>query len=103
MLVVSFTGDLTSQVLPSLEACRDDVRKSKATQIVLFFQQVESLSSEAISFFTQLQRDIRMKPAELRVCGLRPNIRERLVKMGIIRGLELAEDLKSALLSFDRL
>ena len=104
MLVVSFTGDLNSQVLASLEVCREEVmRKSKATNVVLFFQQVESMSTEVVSWLAQMQREIRMKPAELRICGLRTNMKERLVKMGIIRGMELADDLKTALLSFERL
>lgn len=103
LLVVSFAGDLTGLVLPSLEVCRQEITaKRHITCVVLYFQQVTVISTEVVSYLAQLQREIRLKKKDLRLCGLKTNLRERLIKMGVVRGLEVVEDLKSALLSFDR-
>lgn len=103
MLVVIFTGNLGSDSMPSLDVLRAEIlRKEQVTQVVLFFQRVEIMSADVISSLTQLQRDIRQKPSELRICALSPSLKERLLKMGIVRGLELQDDLRTALLSFAR-
>lgn len=103
MLVVTFSGEISTPVLAALEACRQELlAKREVRCVVLYFQNVESISADAIPWLAQLQREIRMRPAEIRLCALREGLRERLVRMGVIRGLEVAEDLKSALLSFSR-
>jgi anti-anti-sigma regulatory factor len=101
MLVVTLTGDLSTASLAQLDSCRKEILGKKEVRcVVLYFQKVEQVTTDVIPFVTQLQRDIRTKPSELRLCGLKSSIRERLLKTGVIRGLEIAEDLKSALLSF---
>lgn len=103
MLVVSFSGEINTPVLPALEACRQELlAKTEVSCVVLYFQDVEAISSDAIPWLAQVQREIRLKPAEVRLCSLRENMRERLVRMGVVRGLEIAEDLRTALLSFRR-
>ncbi|WP_413560909.1 STAS domain-containing protein [Bdellovibrio sp. HCB209] len=104
MLVVSFTGEeMGSVVVPALEACRQEIlSKEEVRQVVFYFQNIDRISSEALASFAQLQRDIRAKPADLRLCSLKGALREKLVRMGMVRSLEVTEDLKSALLSFPR-
>lgn len=103
MLVVSFSGEISTPVLAALEACRQELlSKSEVRCVVLYFQDVGSISTDAIPWLAQVQRDIRLKPAEVRLCALPGTLRERLVRMGVVRGLEVADDLKSALLSFSR-
>ncbi|WP_415062137.1 STAS domain-containing protein [Bdellovibrio sp.] len=103
MLVVSLVGQITAQVLPALEACRQELLSKREVRcVVLYFQDVESISMDAIPLIAQMQREIRLKPADLRLCALPLGLREKLVRMGVVRGLEVAEDLKSALLSFNR-
>lgn len=103
MLVVSFSGEISTPVLAALEACRQELlSKSEVRCVVLYFQDVGSISTDAIPWLAQVQRDIRLKPAEVRLCALPGALRERLVRMGVVRGLEVADDLKSALLSFSR-
>ena len=103
MLVVNFQGDMTSVVLPGLEACRSEILSKKEIRcVVLYFGEVGQISSDAIPLVAQIQREIRAKPADLRLVGLKENIRDRLVKMGVIRGMEISEDLRTALMSFAR-
>jgi anti-anti-sigma factor len=103
MLVVSFQGDMTTVVLPGLEACRTEILSKKEIRcVVLYFGEVGLISSDAIPVLAQIQRDVRARPADLRLVGLKESIRERLVKMGVVRGMEISEDLRSALMSFAR-
>lgn len=103
MLVVSFSGEINTPVLSALEACRQELlAKSEVRCVVLYFQDVRSISTDAIPWLAQVQRDIRLKQAEVRLCALPGTLRERLVRMGVVRGVEVADDLKSALLSFSR-
>ena len=103
MLVVSLIGEINSHVLPALEACRQEIlSKEDVRCVVLYFQDVDSLSPDAISLLAQMQREIRSKPADLRLCSLKQSLREKLVRMGVIRGLEISEDLKAALTSFGK-
>ncbi|WII71510.1 STAS domain-containing protein [Bdellovibrio sp. 22V] len=103
MLVISLIGEITPQVIPSLEACRQELlAKSEVSRVVLYFQDVETISMDAIPILAQIQREIRSKPADLRLCSLKESLREKLVRMGVVRGLEVADDLKTALLSFGR-
>jgi anti-anti-sigma factor len=103
MLVVSFQGDMTSAILPGLEACRSEILSKKEIRcVVLYFGDVPLISSDAIPLISQIQREVRAKPADLRLVGLKENIREKLVKMGVVRGMEIADDLRTALMSFAR-
>ncbi len=103
MLVVSFTGELTAVVLPGLEACRTEIlAKEDIKCVVLYFQQVGTVSPEAIPVLAQMQREIRARGVELRLCSLKDGLREKLVRMGVVRGMEVTDDLRTALISFGR-
>lgn len=94
---------MTPGVVPALEACRQEIlSKEEVRQVVFYFQNIDRISTEALASFAQLQRDIRAKPADLRLCSMKSPLREKLLRMGIVRGLEVADDLKAALLSFPR-
>ena len=103
MLVVSFCGEMSSVVGPGLDACRIEIlSKENLKCVVLYFQDVPGVSPEAIAVLAQMQREIRSRGLELRLCSLKENLREKLVRMGVIRSLEVAEDLRAALLSFGK-
>lgn len=102
-LVVSLSGEMSPFILPSLEACRQEMLlKDDFRQVVFLFQGVPEISSAAIPWIAQIQREVRLRKAELRLVNLQGGIRDRLIKMGVVRGMEVSEDLKSALLSFAR-
>ncbi|MGE5086099.1 MAG: STAS domain-containing protein [Bacillota bacterium] len=104
MLVVSLTGEISNHVVPALEACRQEIlAKEDVNCVVLYFQNVGQISPDGISMLAQIQREIRSKPAHLRLCSLNEALRTKLMKMGVVRGMECADDLKEALLSFGRI
>ena len=103
MLVVSLAGEISNHVVPALEACRQEIlAKEDVNCVVLYFQNVGQISPDGISMLAQIQREIRAKPANLRLCALNENLRTKLLKMGVVRGVEFTDDLKEALLSFGR-
>ncbi|QDK39681.1 hypothetical protein DOE51_06570 [Bdellovibrio sp. NC01] len=103
MLVVSFTGELTPVVAPGLEACRQEIlAKPEVKCVVFYFQDVGSVHPDAIPVLAQMQRDIRSRGLELRLCSLKQPLREKLVRMGVVRGMEVTDDLRSALISFGK-
>ncbi|MBO9665455.1 MAG: STAS domain-containing protein [Bdellovibrio sp.] len=103
MLVVSLTGEISSYVVPALEACRQEIlAKEEVRCVVFYFQNVDQISAEAIAWLAQVQREIRAREADLRLCSLKDTLREKLVRMGVVRSLEVTDDLKTALLSFGR-
>ena len=104
MLVVSFTGELTPAVAPGLEACRQEILAKPEVKCVVFYcEEVGAVHPEAIPALAQMQREIRSRGIELRVCSLKQALREKLVRMGVVRGMEVAEDLRSALISFGKI
>ncbi|UOF02499.1 STAS domain-containing protein [Bdellovibrio reynosensis] len=101
MIVVSLSGEMNGFVLPALEACRHELfSKEDVRQVILFFQGVPEISSDAVPWIAQIQRDIRLRKAEVRLVALNSSCKERFIKMGVVRGTEVTEDLKSALMSF---
>ena len=101
MLVVSLNGEITNEVLPALEACRSEIQALEEVEgVVLYFCDVPAISDGGVQLLAQIQREIRARPADLRLVSLRESLRTKFERMGLIRALELVEDLKTALLSF---
>lgn len=103
MLVVSLNGEITSQVMPAFETCRQQIQDvPELRTLIIFFQNVSAICPEGVQILAQIQREARARPAEIRLVSLSESLRGRLVKMGVVRSLELSEDLRSALMSFVR-
>lgn len=99
-LVVSFIGSLDTKAMDKLSALQSEIlSKPQARNIILNFRDATNISGDAIQFLTYLQRDIRVKPAELRICGLNPFFKEKLGKLGILRASELVDNLNIAIQS----
>jgi anti-anti-sigma regulatory factor len=96
--VVSFAGDLIPSTQASLDAFREDTLKANKLDLVIFdLAKVRNISSEIVPIFAQLQRLIRLAKTELRLSGISPDLKIRLVKLGIIRQSELTTSVKEAL------
>ena len=98
LLLLSLRGDLTPGILPGLEACRAEIlSKTGFTRAVFYLADVTQIHSDAIPLITQIFRDVRTRAANLQLVGLKPNMRDRFVKMGVVRESEVSADLKAAL------
>lgn len=95
--VVTFVGEMNKDSLEKLQQCQVQMEKLYVKYVILYFRDVTLITSDVIPFLTGLQQQARKK-SELRLCSLRPDIKERLIKMGVVRGLELTDNLQQTLL-----
>lgn len=98
-VVASLVGLLEVASLERFEQLSADIFKSEFSRLVLNFRDVSGFSPELIPNFARLQKAAREKNAELRICGLKPDIKERLNRAGVLRPHEQSDNLQSALQS----
>ncbi len=97
VIVVTFVGELKSNCLEKLEACQSEVlNHESAKYFLLYMRDVPNITADVNIFFTQFQKNIRSK-GHLRLCSVAPVLREKLTKLGIIRNLEVVNNLQIAL------
>ena len=65
--------------------------------IILNFKDTSMISGEAVTLLAQLQMNIRAKKLHLRLCGLKNDLIQKLLMLGVIRNSEVTADLQSAL------
>ena len=101
-VVMSFVGSWDKDCIEKLIACEKDLGAHKAAKfVILYFREVPHMSSEAISFLTAFQKRIRERHT-LRICSLHPDLRQKLSKMGVVRGMELTDNLQATLLELKK-
>lgn len=98
-VVASLIGLIEVDALPRFEQLAADIFKSEFSKLVINFRDVSGLSPELIPHFARLQKQAREKQADLRICGLKPEIKDRLHRAGVLRPHELSDNLQAALQS----
>lgn len=98
--IVTFVGDLNSSAVEMLGKCRIELVAVKVKFLVFYFRDVETITGDSIQSLTQIQLDARGRELEIRMTSIKPNIKEKLLKMGVVRGDELANNLRDALMAF---
>ena len=100
-MVISLVGPLDENSRPKFQNLSDEISQNYGIKFFIFnFRDVPTIAAEAISSLTQLQMKIRSQKAELRLCSIKPNLKEMLVKKGVVRGLELSDNLAQAIIAF---
>lgn len=99
-LVISFVGSILETTGKRLQECEDEINRRSATRIVLNFFNVDEMSRGAIRPLARLEKIIRDKPANLRLCFLKPDHEKLLIWEGVARPDEIMENLVIALKSF---
>jgi anti-anti-sigma regulatory factor len=100
---VSLVGSWDKDSVDKLAACEAELSKHKDTKfVILYFREVPSMTLDAISFLTAFQKRIRDKYT-LRICSLHPELRQKLSKMGVVRGMELTDNLQTTLLDLKKI
>jgi anti-anti-sigma factor len=100
-LVVTFSGALIKATLPEFQKCEKQILESQAKYIVLNFQELQQMDLTAIRPLAQLQKQIREKPAQLKICAIQKKFCDLLTEAAAVRPQELCQDLAQALKSFD--
>lgn len=101
-LVVSFVGPIDKHSLEKLEKCETEMNLHDNLKfIILYFRDVSNVTTEAIPALTSMQKRIREKH-QLRICSLNPDLKQKLIKLGVVRGLELTDNLQVTLLDLKK-
>jgi anti-anti-sigma regulatory factor len=97
ILVVTFAGAMAPSSVQTLQRCREELAVAKLPEfVILYFRDVPTVSIDAVQILAQMQRDIRLK-CPLSICSLRPETRDKLLAMGILRQNEMSNNLQDAL------
>ena len=98
-MVISMIGavnDKTPQGLTPLQ--RDIENNGQATVVIFNFRDLTDLSGDALQTLAQVQKDIRARAGgEVRLCGLKPELRAKLLSRGIVRTSEIYDNLQVAI------
>ena len=104
ILVITLVGRLNFVAVQALLNCKADINKLSANSgvkfVVFYCRDVEAVTGDAIGVFTQIQIEIRARSWDLNICSLRPEIKEKLINMGVVRKSELSDNMREALLAF---
>lgn len=95
--VASLVGLLDQSCLQKFDELNTELSNSTFNKLILNFRDVSGVTTESIKAVALLQKMARAREADLRICGLRPEVKERLQKAGILRPHELSDNLQSAL------
>lgn len=98
ILIASLIGPLSRETLPILEECSREIADSQAKWVILNFRDVsKDLEKPIMPAIAGLQKKIREMPADLKLVGLHPELRQTLERQGLLRREERAENLSQAL------
>lgn len=97
-LVASLVGLLNDQHAELMQPLLTEVHDNTSALIFIFnFRDLGEIDGDAVSMLAQIQKDIRSKPAEVRLCGLRPELKAKLLNRGVIRTSEIYDNLQVAI------
>src|SRR3989344_8533899 len=102
IIVISFVGEMTKDQVVSIERCTGEITAKSFSFAVLNFRDTKEIDHDALRPLNLLQQSIRQKPAELRLCGLNPKMKEYLLVRGTIRDSETRDNLQEALKSMNQ-
>jgi len=97
-MVISLIGPVNDRAVPVLQSLHSEIRDNSEASLFIFnFRDMLELSGDAVCLLAQIQKDIRCKPSEVRLCGLRPKLKNKLLSRGIIRTSEIFDNLQVAI------
>jgi anti-anti-sigma regulatory factor len=100
VVIVNLTGILSSESIETIQALQGTlVANTDLKSVILNFSEIHSLSQDAIPSIAQLQKAVRDRRVELRMCSMKISVKEKLGKAGILRNNEICEDSKAAIYS----
>lgn len=97
--VATLIGKMDFRASEQVEALHTQLSNSvDSRRFILNLRDLESISKDLIPAFAQIQKTARSKKdGGLRLCGLKPGVREQLEKAGILRAAEISDNLQTAI------
>jgi anti-anti-sigma factor len=104
ILLISLAGPLNRNTSETFDKLIEEVAQKSAGWVVVNMRDVaQPIERTQFPAFARLQKIIREKPAELKICSIHPELRKTLQDAGLLRFKELANNLSEALESLSPL
>lgn len=95
--VITFTGAISEGCETTFEEITKEITAESSKYIILNLKGVTSIESNMKSNFVIFQKYIRDMQANLILCDLYPELKKRVIDLGIVRQGEVQKDLVAAL------
>lgn len=104
LCIISFIGPLDHHSVKSMQKCFDELKEVECKLVALNFRDVTDIGQKIYRDLVQLQNLIRVeKEGVVKVCGLKPAWRTKLVDEGIIRSGEVVDNVRVAIIELSKL
>lgn len=96
-IVVQLVGAMNTKASPLLEQLGLEIEQNRtATVLILNLRDVKDVSGEGITFLAQIQLEVRTR-GEVRLTGVSPQLKTKLLAQGVIRTSEIFDNLQAAI------
>jgi anti-anti-sigma factor len=100
ILLISLAGPINRATADVLDKLIEELEKRSPGWVVLNLRDIgSSIERTQYPAFAKLQKTVRDKGAELKICSVHPDLRSVLVDAGLLRVKEIANNLPEALQS----
>lgn len=97
-LIAALSGKIQQSSLESFSQFQREILEAESLKAVLFdFSHVSGITLDAIPALVLLQKNLRHRGLQFRLCGLHDPLKDKLSKLGVIRSSELSLNRRSAL------
>ena len=100
--VVSMVGCLNKTNQEQIDACVKAVEELNCTFVIFNMRDVNEIRDTFVRSFAKMQMVTR-KRGQMRISGLRPEHKDFLAQHGLIRSIEMANNLNDAILDYMRI
>lgn len=101
--IVTISGNIGREDKESLASCTQELTKSPAKSVVIYFKNVTQIENLILRELTLLQHEMRQNNKRLRLVGLSLQLRSLLIEKGVIRSNELGTNLNEVIFSLNKL
>ena len=95
--VVFFSGVLDNFSQTVLEKCLNELLAAQVPYYILDLHGVASVDQHGLRAMSAMNQRLRQQPASLRVCLKNPELKEFLIRSGLVTGDEFRSDLEETL------
>jgi anti-anti-sigma regulatory factor len=100
LLLVALAGRIHRPEAQPFEKLIEEITAKPAHWVILSLRDVgQNVERTMFPALARLQKVVRDKPAELKLCGVHPELKISLESAGIIRSIEIVNNLAQALTS----
>lgn len=104
LCIISFIGPLNHTAIRSMQKCHEELKDVDCKLVALNFRDVTEVGGKIYRDLVQLQNLVRTeKEGFIKVCGMRPVWKAKLLDEGIIRSGEIVDNIRVAIIELSKL